>query len=146
MAQVRTANAHWQGALSTGEGSVVSANGRFGPFPLTWRARAEADDTDLTSPEELLAAAWAGCFAMASSNELAKAGFPVASNDVSVAITADKTDAGWTVLSAVLTLRASVPGVDQETFRRAVEGARDGCPVSKALKGNVTVTLDATLI
>jgi osmotically inducible protein OsmC len=146
MAQVRTANAHWQGALTTGDGSVSSATGQFGPLQLTWRARAEASDTGLTSPEELLAAAWAGCFAMASSNELAKAGFPVTSNDVSVAVTADKTDSGWTVVSAVLTLRASVPGVDQATFERAVNGAKDGCPISRALKGNVAVTLDAALV
>jgi len=146
MAQVRSANAHWEGDLFAGSGSVDSATGAFGPLQLTWRARAEANDTGLTSPEELLAAAWAGCFSMASSNELAKAGFPVASNDVSVQVTADKTDAGWTVVSAVLRLRASVPNVDEATFRKAVEGAKDGCPISRALKGNVAVTLDAALV
>ena len=146
MAQVRTANAHWQGNLAAGDGTVSSTTGTFGPLPLTWKARAEADDTGLTSPEELLAAAWAACFSMASSNELAKAGFPVTSNDVSVQVTADKTDAGWTVVSAILKLRASVPSVDDATFRKAVEGAKDGCPISRALKGNVAVTLDAALV
>lgn len=147
MAQVRTANAHWEGDLFGGTGTVAGAtSGSFGPLQLTWKARAEASDTGLTSPEELLASAWAGCFAMASSNELAKAGFPVASNDVSVSITADKTDAGFTVVSAVLKLRASVPNVDAATFRAAVEGAKDGCPISRALKGNVAVTLDAELV
>lgn len=146
MAQVRSANAHWEGDLFAGSGTVDAATGTFGPLQLTWKARAEADDTGLTSPEELLAAAWASCFAMASSNELAKAGFPVASNDVSVEVTADKTATGWTVVSAVLRLRASVPNVDEATFRTAVEGAKDGCPISRALKGNVAVTLDAALV
>ncbi len=146
MAQVRSANAHWEGDLFGGSGTVAGASsGTFGPLPLTWKARAEASDTGLTSPEELLAGAWAACFAMASSNELAKAGFPVASNDVSVAVTADKTDTGFTIISAVLTLRASVPNVDETTFRTAVEAAKSGCPVSRALKGNVEVTLDAQL-
>src|SRR5690242_7494129 len=112
MAQVRTANAAWQGDLLGGSGSVTAGSDTFGPLQLTWKARAEADDTGLTSPEELLAAAWAACYSMASSNELAKAGFPVASNDVSVSVNADKTDAGWTVVSAVLKLRADVPNVD----------------------------------
>jgi osmotically inducible protein OsmC len=146
MAQTRTADAHWEGDLFAGSGTVAaSTSGTFGPLQVTWKARAEASDTGLTSPEELLAAAWASCFAMASSNELAKAGFPVTSNDVSVSVTADKTDTGWTVVSAVLHLRASAPGVDEATFRKAVEGAKDGCPISRALKGNVAVTLDAAL-
>jgi len=146
MAQIRSASAHWQGTLTGGSGSVTSATGTFGPLETTWRARAEASDTGLTSPEELLAAAWAACFSMASSNELAKAGFPVTSNDVSVAVTADKLEAGFTVISALLTLRATVPGVDQATFDIAVGKAKDGCPISRALKGNVEVTLDAALV
>ncbi len=146
MAQIRTATAHWEGTLADGSGTVSAATGVFGPLATSWRARAEASDTGLTSPEELLAAAWASCFSMASSNELAKAGFPVTRNDVSVAITADKLDAGFTVISAVLTLRASVPGVDEATFETAVGKAKDGCPISRALKGNVTVTLDAALV
>ncbi len=146
MAQIRTASAHWEGTLTGGSGSVTSATGTFGPLETTWRARAEASDTGLTSPEELLAAAWAACFSMASSNELAKAGFPVTANDVSVAVTADKLEAGFTVISAVLTLRARVPGVDQATFDDAVGKAKDGCPISRALKGNVQVSLDAALV
>jgi osmotically inducible protein OsmC len=147
MAQIRSADAHWEGDLLAGSGSVVAGTSKtFGPLQVNWRARAEASDTGLTSPEELLAAAWASCFAMASSNELAKAGFPVTSNDVSVAITADKLEAGFTVVSAVLRLRASVPGVDEATFQTAVGKAKDGCPISRALKGNVQVSLDAALV
>ena len=147
MAQVRSSDAHWEGDLLGGRGRVSAGTSKaFGPLDVSWKARAEASDTGLTSPEELLAAAWASCFAMASSNELAKAGFPVTSNDVNVSITADKTDSGWTVISAVLRIRASAPGADDATFRKAVEGAKDGCPISRALKGNVTVTLDAELV
>lgn len=146
MAQIRSASAHWEGTLTGGNGTVTPASGLFGPLATTWRARAEASDTGLTSPEELLATAWASCFSMASSNELAKAGFPVTSNDVSVTITADKLEAGFTVISAVLKLRAVVPGVDQATFQTAVEKAKVGCPISRALKGNVEVTLDAALV
>jgi osmotically inducible protein OsmC len=146
MAQIRSADAHWEGTLAGGNGTVTPASGLFGPLATTWRARAEASDTGLTSPEELLAAAWASCFSMASSNELAKAGFPVTSNDVSVTITADKLEVGFTVISAVLKLRAVVPGVDEATFQTAVGTAKDGCPISRALKGNVEVSLDAALV
>ncbi|MBX3029291.1 MAG: OsmC family peroxiredoxin [Chloroflexi bacterium] len=147
MAQIRTANAHWEGDLFGGSGTIAGAtSGSFGPLQVTWKARAEASDTGLTSPEELLAAAWASCYAMASSNALSKAGFPPASNDVRVDLTFDKTDAGFTVTSAVLHLRASAPGIEESAFREAVEGAKDGCPISRALKGNVEVTLDAELV
>jgi osmotically inducible protein OsmC len=146
MAQIRRAEAHWQGDLASGSGNVQAAtSGAFGPLNVTWRARAEASDTGLTSPEELLAAAHASCFAMASSNNLAKAGFPPERMDVTVDITADRTDAGWTVQTAAITLRARVPGVDEATFRQAVEGAETGCPISRAIAGNVEITLDASL-
>ena len=82
---------------------------------------------------------------MASSNNLAKAGFPPERMDVTVEITADKREAGWTVLSSHITLRGRVPGVDEATFQQQVEAAKDGCPISRALKGNVEMTVDATL-
>lgn len=145
MAQVRRAQAFWQGDLPTGKGAVsVTTSGIFSDLTITWSARTE-DSDGLTSPEELLAAAHASCFAMASSNNLAKAGFPVTRSDVSAEVTADRREAGWTVISSHLTLRARVPGIDEATFRQAVEGARDGCPISRAIKGNVEITLDATL-
>ena len=147
MAQIRRAQATWSGDLAGGGGDVkAGTSGTFGPLPITWRARAEADDTGLTSPEELLAAAHASCYAMASSNNLAKAGFKPDSVDVTVDVTADKRDAGWTVLSSAITLRARVPGIDEATFREAVEGAKAGCPISRAISGNVEITLDAQLV
>jgi lipoyl-dependent peroxiredoxin len=144
MAMTRTATATWSGELATGSGTVGVASGVFDGLETTWRARTEAAEGK-TSPEELLAAAHASCFAMASSNNLAKAGFPVERAEVSVAVTADRRDAGWTVISSAITLRARVPNVDEATFRDAVNGAKDGCPISRALKGNVEITLDATL-
>jgi osmotically inducible protein OsmC len=145
MPQVRTADASWSGDLASGGGAVSAASSAvFSALPITWKARTEQSD-GLTSPEELLAAAHASCYAMASSNELAKAGFPPESVQVHVEVTADRAEAGWTVLKSHVTLRAKVPGVDEATFRTAVEAARDGCPISRALKGNVEITLDATL-
>ena len=145
MAQVRRAEARWQGDLTTGTGEVSAvSSGVFTALPTTWKARTEASE-GLTSPEELLATALASCFSMASSNELAKAGFPTAGSDVSVDITADRREKGWTVLSAHITLRAKVPGVDEATFQEAVEKARVGCPISRAIAGNVEITLDAAL-
>jgi osmotically inducible protein OsmC len=82
---------------------------------------------------------------MAFSNQLAKQGFPPEHVDVRVDVTADKLESGWTVLSSHITVRARVPGVDDETFQTCANNAKDGCPISKALKGNVEFTLDATL-
>jgi osmotically inducible protein OsmC len=145
MSQVRKADASWSGDLPTGGGAVsASTSAVFSALPITWKARTE-QSRGLTSPEELLAAAHASCYAMASSNNLAKAGFPPERVQVRVEITADRTDAGWTVLASHITLRAKVPGIDEETFRTAVEGAKDGCPISRAVQGNVDITLDATL-
>ncbi|MEA2621888.1 MAG: lipoyl-dependent peroxiredoxin [Chloroflexota bacterium] len=144
MALVREAHATWSGDLPTGNGTVGVASGLFDGLETTWRARTEAAEGK-TSPEELLAAAHASCFAMASSNNLAKAGFPVEMSEVTAKVTGDKRDAGWTVISSELTLRARVPNVDEETFRLAVEAAKVGCPISRALAGNVEITLDASL-
>jgi lipoyl-dependent peroxiredoxin len=144
MAMIREAQATWSGDLAAGQGTVGVASGVFSGLATSWRARTEAAEGK-TSPEELLAAAHASCFSMAASNNLAKAGFPVEHAEVTVAVTADRTDAGWTVISSAITLRARVPNVDQATFQEAVNGARDGCPISRAIAGNVKITLDATL-
>ena len=146
MAQVRNATAHWSGDLPTGSGAVSTATtGVIKELPVNWRARAEAADTGLTSPEELLAAAHAACFSMAFSNILAKGGTPATRLDVSVAVTADKRDAGFTVLSSAITVTGTVPGIDQAGFEAAAAAAKDGCPISRALKGNVELSVTATL-
>ena len=145
MAQVRRAEANWSGDLPSGGGAVsASSSGIFDNQAITWRARTEASEGK-TSPEELLAAAHASCYSMAVSNELAKAGHAPERVDVSVVVTADKTDAGWTVLSSAITLRARVPGIDEAAFLEKADAAKGGCPISRAISDSVEITLDATL-
>jgi osmotically inducible protein OsmC len=146
MAQTRRAEAHWSGDLATGGGGVTAAtSGFFDDQPITWRARTEAS-VGKTSPEELLATAHAACYSMAVSNELSKAGFVPNRVDVIVEIDADRAEKGWTVQRSRITLRASVPNVDEETFQRCAMLARDGCPISRAIAGNVDIEVDATLL
>jgi osmotically inducible protein OsmC len=145
MAQVRRADAHWSGDLATGGGAVSAAtSGIFSEQAITWRARTEASEGK-TSPEELLAAAHAACYSMAFSNQLALAGFPPERVDVTAEVTADKAAEGWTVLTSHLTVRARVPGVDEATFQEKAEAAKGGCPISRAISGSVSITLDAVL-
>ena len=145
MATTRQANATWSGDLLTGHGSVTATTtGVFADLPTTWAART-GEPEGVTSPEELLATAHASCFSMACSNELARAGTPPTSVSVSVAVTADKREAGWTVLSSAITVRGVVPGATEGSFREAAEKARDGCPISRALKGNVELSVEAIL-
>jgi osmotically inducible protein OsmC len=145
MAAIRRAEATWSGALTTGSG-VVSAisSGAFSALPVTWAARTETSD-GRTSPEELVAAAHAACFSMAFSGALARAGTPPERLDVSAEVTFDKGDAGWRVVSSALTVRGRVPGMSEADFVAAAEGAKDGCPISVALAGNVALSVEATL-
>lgn len=113
-------------------------------MPVTWASRTEAAD-GRTSPEELLAAAHAACFAMAFSGQLARNGTPPAALKVRAAVTFDKREAGWKVVSSALTVKGTVPGLDAATFASLAEVARDGCPVSGALAGNVELSVAATL-
>jgi osmotically inducible protein OsmC len=145
MAQVRQATAHWSGDLASGGGAVSAASsGIFSEQGITWRARTEASEGK-TSPEELLATAHAACYSMAVSNELSKAGFVPDRVDVTVDVEADRREQGWTVLSSHITLRASVPGIDEATFQEQAEKAKGGCPISRAISDSVEITLDASL-
>ena len=145
MAVTRSASATWRGNLLEGSGTVSSnTSERLRDLPVSWNART-ADPEGLTGPEELLAAAHASCFSMALSNTLAKAGFTAEQLDVTAIVTADKLDAGWTVISSHLSVHGRVPGVDFAAFQSAAETAKDGCPISRALKGNVELSVDATL-
>jgi len=145
MAATRDGSASWSGDLAGGKG-IVSAGttGVFRELPITWASRT-GEPQGVTSPEELLAAAHAACYSMACSNELAKAGTPPTSLDVRVSVTADRRESGWTVLTAHITARGVVPGATAASFQEAAEKARDGCPISKALKGNVELSVEATL-
>ena len=145
MAARRQANVTWEGDLMSGSG-VVSAttSGAFSDLPVTWGSRTESAD-GRTSPEELVASAHASCFAMALSHGLAEGGDPPERLQVSATVTFDQVEGGFKVVSSELTVRGRVPGLDQAGFREAAEGAKDGCPISGALKGNVELSVQATL-
>ena len=145
MATTRRATATWSGDLLSGNGTVTAATtGVFRDLATTWASRT-AEPDGRTSPEELLAAAHASCFSMACSNELAKAGTPPTALSVQVDVSADKLENGWTVTASVITVRATVPGATAESFQAAADKAKDGCPISRALKGNVALSVEATL-
>lgn len=145
MATTRQATATWSGDLASGRGTVTAATtGIFRDQPTTWASRT-GEPEGVTSPEELLATAHASCFSMAFSNNLAKAGTPPTRVEVEVSISADKLDAGWTVTNADIVVRGSAPGATAESFAEAADGAKDGCPISRALKGNVAISVQATL-
>jgi osmotically inducible protein OsmC len=145
MKAVRTATVTWQGDLTQGTGTVSAGSSEtFQDLPVSWTARTEEPDGK-TSPEELLAAAHASCYAMALSGDLGRAGTPPEHLHVEAQVTFEKLEAGWTVVSSALTVLAHVPGATHESFQQAAEGAKDGCPISRALAGNVELTVDATL-
>jgi lipoyl-dependent peroxiredoxin len=145
MAAIRRAEATWSGALTTGTGAVSAiSSSAFGPLPVSWAARTESSDGK-TSPEELLAAAHAACFAMALSGALGRAGTPPERLDVTAEVTFDKLDAGWRVVSSALTVHGVVPGMSVADFVDAAEATKDGCPISVALTGNVALSVEATL-
>jgi lipoyl-dependent peroxiredoxin len=142
MATERRADAVWEGSLMEGSGTITSTgSGALPQLPVTWASRAESSD-GRTSPEELIAAAHAACFAMALSHALAQAGNPPERLDTSATVTFVP---GTGITKAALTVRGRVPGMDEAAFKEAAEGAKDGCPVSGALKGNVELTLEASL-
>ncbi len=146
MAVERRADVVWNGDLMSGTGTVsASSSSAFTGLPVSWASRTE-ESNGRTSPEELVAAAHAACFSMAFSSRLAKAGFRPDRLDVSATVTFDKLDAGWKVVSSALTVRGSVPGIGADQFRQEAEAAKDGCPISQALTGNVELSVDAALV
>ena len=139
----RRARATWQGDLMSGDGEIHEApSGAFGPLQVTWASRTEDDHGGKTSPEELIAAAHASCFSMALANILAKAGHAPERLETSSTVTFVP---GEGIAKSALTVVGTVPGLDEQGFREAAEQAKDGCPVSGALKGNVEMTVDARL-
>jgi osmotically inducible protein OsmC len=147
MAAVRRADATWSGDLPSGKGSVsASSSGVFKNLDVSWARRSEADANGVTSPEEMLAAAHASCFAMALSAGLGRAGTPPQRLDVTANVTFDRVGEGFKVVSSALEVRGQVPGIDASAFEKAAEAAKDGCPISGALKGNVELSVKATLV
>jgi osmotically inducible protein OsmC len=132
------ASTHWEGDLMSGGGTTTLASGAAGPMAVDWKARTE-ESGGKTSPEELIAAAHASCFSMALSSGLAKAGTPPTHLDVQATATFIPGE-GFTRM--VLVVSGEVPGLDADGFRAAAEAAKVGCPVSKALAGNVQIDLE----
>ena len=140
MATIRTAQAHWEGTLFEGSGTVKLASSGLGTYDVSWPARAE-DARDKTSPEELIAAAHSTCFSMALSKELADAGTPAQALDTQADVTFQP---GEGITGIKLTVRGQVDGMSKDDFVKAAEAAKEGCPVSQALTGT-RITLEAAL-
>jgi osmotically inducible protein OsmC len=137
----RKASAHWAGGLKDGKGTVSTQSGVLSKTQYSFSTRFE--DGAGTNPEELIAAAHAGCFSMALSNILGEAGLTAESINTEATLTMEKTDAGFTVTEIVLDLTANIPGVDQAKFMECAEKAKVGCPISRLL--NTKITLNAKL-
>ena len=145
MAAERTATVTWTGDLAGGSGSVSAGTSQlFTDLPVSWTARTEAP-AGQTSPEELLAAAHASCFSMALAGGLAKGGTPPEHLHVSATVTFDKVGDAWTVVSSQLDVVGVVPGLSEADFDSAAQNAKDNCPVSRALRGNVSLSVASTL-
>lgn len=140
----REAEIVWEGPLASGTGTVSSGSGALGALPVTWAARTERPDGK-TSPEELIAAAHASCFAMALSLVLGEAHMPPQRLVVSAACTLDEVDGAPKVTTSELSVRARIRGIEPAGFEQAVEQASALCPVSNALRGNVEIGVRSEL-
>jgi osmotically inducible protein OsmC len=139
---VRKASAVWKGSLKEGKGTISSDSGVLSNTPYSFSTRFE--NAKGTNPEELIAAAHAGCFTMALSAQLGNAGMTPESLETTASLTLDKLDAGWTVTKIHLDVTARIPGADQAAFDKAAENAKAGCPISRLL--NAQITMVARLI
>ena len=141
----RRARAVWEGTLLEGSGRLsTQSSSVLSDQPVTWSARTE-DPDGLTSPEELLAAAHASCYAMALSASLAKANTPSERLEVTATCTFDKVGGGWAVTTMDLHVVGRVPGLDEAGFEAAAQAGEGGCPISNAIRGNVAINLTAGL-
>ena len=137
----RKASARWQGGLKDGKGTISTASGVLSDTQYSFSTRFE--DGIGTNPEELIAAAHAGCFTMALSGQLGNAGLTAESLDTTATVTMEKLDAGWTVSKIHLDVTAKIPGADEQAFQTAANNAKAGCPISRLL--NAEITMDAKL-
>jgi osmotically inducible protein OsmC len=134
----RKASAIWKGGLKDGKGTISTDSGVLSNAQYSFSTRFEEGKG--TNPEELIAAAHAGCFSMALSGQLSTAGFTAESIETTAAVTLEKTDAGFTITTVDLNVTAKVPGADQKAFDTAANNAKAGCPISRLLKANITMT------
>ena len=141
MAAVSRADAVWEGDLASGKGRVKVASGTFSEFQVTWANRTERTHGG-TSPEELLAAAHAACYSMAFSNGLSKAGHHPERLNTTAEV---EFVPGTGITTVTLTVRGHIHGIEAGEFQKLAEAAKDGCPISQALKGNVELKLKAEL-
>jgi lipoyl-dependent peroxiredoxin len=139
----RSAKAHWQGGLKDGRGTLTTDSGVLSQAQYSFSTRFE--DGKGTNPEELIAAAHAGCFSMALSAQLDGVGLKADAIDTTAAVTLEKNDAGFTITKIHLDLRAKIPNADEAKFQKAAADAKAGCPVSRVLKG-AEITMDAKLV
>ena len=137
----RSGSAEWKGGLKDGKGTVSSESGVLANAQYSFGTRFENGEG--TNPEELIAAAHAGCFSMALSGQLGAANLTAESIRTTAAVTVEKVEGGFGITAVHLTVKARVPGATQDSFRKAAENAKAGCPVSKVL--NAKITMDATL-
>ncbi|HEX9051523.1 MAG TPA: OsmC family peroxiredoxin [Anaeromyxobacter sp.] len=139
------ATAQWEGDLMSGKGKTSAASGTFRDAGLSWKARTESGaGPGATTPEELLAAAHASCFSMALSHALAQGGHPATRLETSCVVEfGPKKGGGFEVRSSALEVKGTVPGMDEAAFAKEAEGAKDGCPISAALK--IPMSVKATL-
>jgi lipoyl-dependent peroxiredoxin len=144
MAVERSAKASWEGDLMGGSGEVSTESGVVQSATTKWSSRADQADEN-TSPEELIAAAHATCVSMALANGLAQAGTPATKLETEATATFEETSDGFRMTTMRISTRGQVEGLDEDGFRRAAEDAKENCPVSQALKGNVDVSVDAAL-
>jgi len=135
---VRKASAVWKGSLKEGKGTISSESGVLSNTPYSFSTRFE--NAKGTNPEELIAAAHAGCFTMALSAQLGNAGITPESLETTASLTLDKLEAGWSITKIHLDVAARIPGVDKAAFDKAAENAKAGCPVSRLLKAEITMT------
>ena len=140
----RTAEIVWEGALASGSGTVSSGSGALGELPVTWASRTERPDGK-TSPEELIAAAHASCFAMALALVLGENHTPPERLALKATCTLDEVDSAPRITTVELTVHARVPGLEQASFEQTVERAAGLCPVSNALRGNVEISVQSEL-
>lgn len=133
----RNASAEWKGGLKDGNGTISTDSGVLANTKYSFSTRFE--DGKGTNPEELIAAAHAGCFSMALSGQLGQAGLTAESIRTTASVKLEKTDAGFAITSVHLEVEARVPGADQEAFTTAANNAKAGCPVSKVLKAEITM-------
>ena len=138
----RNASAHWQGGLKDGKGTISTDSGVLSETQYSFGTRFE--DGAGTNPEELIAAAHAGCFSMALSGQLGAAGLVAESIDTTASVTLDKVEGGFAITTVHLDVTVRIPGADQAAFDTAAKNAKEGCPISKLLKAEIT--MDAKLV